>query len=261
MVEEQKREILSAAAGVQLLFQPVHDFQHIEIFRRVVVVHGRGLTAAVDVQRLAQVFGALRADQRDRRVIEVLVPQPLREAEIFDERGAEHLVAAGAGKAQRVVLKRAGDHAAAAVVIALEKVADRDIRARPVRETAELFVHVRRDPVVAVDEAQVLALCQRQGEIARPALAAVVDVQAAYLFRMRGGIALRKLTGSVGRAVVHQQELQIVHRLAEQRVDARGEILFHVVDRDDDAQLHLALSSAAGITAVLKQISASTRDM
>ena len=59
------------------------------------------------------------------------------------------------------------------------------------------------------------------------------------LLRKARRVRVGDLPGAVRRAVVHQEDLQILHSLGQEGVHTRGEIIFHLVDRHNHAQLHI----------------------
>ena len=85
MVHKEELEIILIACWQHFLFQHIHDRQHIEVLRGVVVVHCGFLTAAVDIQRFRDKLRMLRAQQHNRRKIKILIPQPHREAQRSDK--------------------------------------------------------------------------------------------------------------------------------------------------------------------------------
>ena len=107
--------------------------------------------------------------------------------------------------------------------------------------------HVGGDVVVTVDEDQVLALRRLDADVARLAHAAVRLVDGADAFRVRRGIAVTDRAAlAVGRAVVDEDDLIVGEILRQCGVDALGQVVLDVVDRDDNTEDHARFSSPSG---------------
>ena len=90
--------------------------------------------------------------------------------------------------------------------------------------------------VVAVDEDEVFASGQEHAGVARGTESAVLlgdDIDEVGVLPL---IVCQNLAASVGRAVVHADDfiLPHFHALAQQRVEAAGKELLHVIDGNDD---------------------------
>ena len=94
---------------------------------------------------------------------------------------------------------------------------------------------VRRDHVVGVGEPHVVAPDVPQSLVAGRAQAPVVDVHDPDP-GVAGGVLLRDVAGVVRRAVVDDDHVELLVRLGEDRVEAGGEVVGHVVDRDHDPE-------------------------
>ena len=89
------------------------------------------------------------------------------------------------------------------------------------------------DAVVPVHELEILPPCQGQGGVPGGGDPGVLLPEEA-----EAGIGHRHIRadggGAVGAAIVHHQHLQVPPALALDALQARGEIGFHIIDRDDD---------------------------
>ena len=107
--------------------------------------------------------------------------------------------------------------------------------------------HVGGDVVVTVDEDQVLALRRLNADVARLAHTAVRLVDGADALRVRRGIAVADRAAlAVGRAVVDEDDLVVFKILRQHGVDALGQVVLDVVDRDDNTENHARFSSPSG---------------
>lgn len=104
-------------------------------------------------------------------------------------------------------------------------------------EIAEGTVH---HIVVAVDEDEVFAPGQEHAGVARGGESAVLlgdDIDEVGVLPL---IVCQNLAASVGRAVVHTDNLILpsLHSLAQQGVEATRKEFLHVIDGNDDGQFH-----------------------
>ena len=87
--------------------------------------------------------------------------------------------------------------------------------------------------VIAVDKGDGRARHRVQAGVACRAQAAVALVYHLDAV-VAGGVLVTQRAAGVGAAVVHEDDLQVVVRLLEHRVNASCKILLHVIDRNDD---------------------------
>ena len=100
-------------------------------------------------------------------------------------------------------------------------------------EIAEGTIH---HVIIAIDEDEVFAPGAEHAGVARGTEAAVLlgdDIDEVGVLPL---IVCQNLPASVGRAVVHADDfiLPHFHALAQQRVEAAGKELLHVIDGNDD---------------------------
>ena len=100
-------------------------------------------------------------------------------------------------------------------------------------EIAEGTIH---HVIIAVDEDEVFASGAEHAGVARGTEAAVLlgdDIDEVGVLPL---IVCQNLAASVGRAVVHADDfiLPSLHALTQQRVEAAGKELLHVIDGNDD---------------------------
>ena len=108
------------------------------------------------------------------------------------------------------------------------------LRAGLVRRADGFLQPLRRDVIVRIDERDILAPRDLQPRVARGGQAAVLLVNladAAVPLRIR----LHDRRAAVLRAVVDQDQLEIIKRLREDAVQAPGQIRLHLIDRHDHA--------------------------
>jgi hypothetical protein len=119
--------------------------------------------------------------------------------------------------------------------------ADHDVRDVAPRHRVHPLQRLVADPVVVVDEVDVLAARQLDADVARPpGPARVGDVLDAHV-RVLGGEPVEPRRRGVGRAVVDEDHLVLARRerLVQQRADAVVDVASRVVDGDDDGDLRL----------------------
>ena len=96
---------------------------------------------------------------------------------------------------------------------------------------------VRGEGVVRIDEDHKLPACLVESRVSGPAdtpVRAVEDAHPPVACR----IAVADRSGAVRAPVVYEQQLEVGHRLAKDAFDARFEVFFGLVDRNDNGYLH-----------------------
>ena len=124
----------------------------------------------------------------------------------------------------------------------LLRVAEDQIGAGLLGPGDHLLVDVRLHPVVTVGKADEVPLCQVQRKVSGTALAAVFHREHPDPLRLTSPVFLQDPAGAVPGAVVDQDDLAVPNVLGQEGVQACVQILFRVVNRDDDAELHASAS-------------------
>ena len=89
------------------------------------------------------------------------------------------------------------------------------------------------NPVIAVDEANIIAFCVIEAEVACDGEAAVFGMEDADA-GIAGGILVADLAAAVSGAVVDKKDLEVGIGLGQDAVQAFGQVGFCVVYGDDD---------------------------
>ena len=141
------------------------------------------------------------------------------------------------GRVERDRVQVLPEQLARHVLAVADDLPDHDVRPVEPRPRVQALDRVALEPVVVVDEVDVVAAREVHAEVARPAgPARVRDVLHAHV-RVLGRERIQARRRAVGRAVVDEDQLQLArrHRLAEQRADAVVEVRAGVEDRHDHA--------------------------
>ena len=121
------------------------------------------------------------------------------------------------------------------------------IAVEAVNRSGERPEHSGTDVVVAVDKDEILARGRFEADVARIAQTAVRLVNDADPLRMRRSVAVTDCAAlTVGGTVVHKHQLVVVEILRQYGVDAFGQIVFYVIDGDNNAENHAVFSSPSG---------------
>jgi hypothetical protein len=180
-------------------------------------------------------------------------PAALREADavLLEQRLAEQLVGREQANQRRPleghVAAVALEHRARDELALADDLADHDVRLVALGAVVEAPQRVLAEPIVVVDEVDVLAAGHLEAEVARPAGPAgvgdVLDADVRMLRRER----VEAGRGLVRRAVVDEDRLELLgrQRLAEQRGDAVVYMGARVVDGHDHTHLEHALHATA----------------
>ena len=97
--------------------------------------------------------------------------------------------------------------------------------------------------VVAVDEEHILSARAFDPGVPRVAEAAVLFVDYdGFLRRFGGQPVAQRAALAVGRAVVHEQDLEIVSALIQNRAETGSKIVFDVINGNNEAESHHSAS-------------------
>ena len=104
----------------------------------------------------------------------------------------------------------------------------------------QIFEHVFCDPVIWIHKTDVITSGDIQPGITRIGQTAVGFMNDTNS-RIPGGKLIAYRTGVIGRAVIHQNDLQVFIGLRENTVQAGTKILLHVINRNDytDQLIHI----------------------
>ena len=195
---------------------------------------------------------ALRPEVEPGAGGQILKPQPPGEAEAARKETAPPELVAGAGQLQKkpgIIGKRKIALFAAALLViqAAAGLADAEIiKNQNVAGLPQLLQHLLhsagRQTVVAVQKEQVFALCGLDAGVPGGAQAAVRLVEHPDQAGMAPGVVFRDLSGAVGRAVVHHDDLIVLPAGENRGIQTGGQVVLHPVNGDHDTELWHGIS-------------------
>ena len=125
------------------------------------------------------------------------------------------------GVIKRAAVRRDAVHAAVAQVCT-----------RCHKQVILLLQLVRVPEIVAVLKGEDAAACALRAEVAGIARAAVLLI--AHIVHARVAGRVKQVLRAVGRGIVHNDDLEVRIGLCKDALDARGQLVFSVVGRDND---------------------------
>ena len=263
MVHGQTRQLVVVALEQAVFAVPAEQVvkrgEQLGVARRVrVACDGVGAVNVV-IQDVRHEGGALGQRQQLHGCAQILVPDARRVAHAgIQKQAAPPDAAPGRGHCLHQ-LGRVGKRKGAVGRQGIHKLLDHDavcfqrraeandVAAEAGDGVGQYAEHVGGNVVVTVDEDQILALRGLDADVARLAHAAVRLVDGADALRVRRSIAVADRAAlAVGRAVVDEDDLVVFKILRQHGVDALGQVVLDVVDRDDNTENHARFSSPSG---------------
>ena len=186
----------------------------------------RALEQAVHQRNILKVFSNRKTKALKQFPPEELVPDKVLKRRIRDERGKR------LSRPQRPRRSRRRDGEAPSILKRHKKAANGQGRAIPPLRQKQGFVKAGFRRIVAVEKAQILPRGRSDACVSRRGQAAVLLMDHAEA-AVPGRVGIQNLSRTVGRAVVHGDDLKPRMGLSKQAVEAGREIGRHPVHRHD----------------------------